>query len=72
MEKNMLKHIIHFTAAMSLCTILAGSPYPGFPATGEDGMPPKIITENPGGETPDGEPEIVPQNDLMPKITNES
>lgn len=73
MKKQLVKHMLHSTAALMLCAaMLTGLPFTGTPAPGGDnGGKPGIIGEIPGGdgEGESGEePGIAPQSDQPPKI----
>lgn len=74
MKKQLVKHMLHSTAALVLCAaILTGLPFAGTPAPGGNnkGDNPGVTVEIPekGGEGESGEePGIAPMNDLPPKL----
>lgn len=77
MKKQLVKQMLHSTAALVLCAaLLTGLPFTGTPARGgnNNGGKPGII-----GELPDGdgegesgeEPGISPMSDLPPMVNKE-
>lgn len=75
MKKSFLKHLVSFTAVMSMCAaVLAGTGAPsgGTPDPVGNGGRPIIIIENPSapteGEEPGQNPGVEPQDDKSPNI----
>ena len=75
MKRNLVKHLLSFAAAMTLCTaILLGSPSGGIFLPGEPGGSPTVLGEepqNPAKEEKPGqekgqEPGIAPLDDRPP------
>ena len=74
MKKQLVKHMLHSTAALMLCAaILTGLPFAGTPAPGGNNNrdKPGVTVEIPDkdGEWESGkEPGIAPMNDLPPQV----
>ncbi len=74
MKKQLVKHMLHSTAALALCAvILTGLPFAGTPAPGGNnkGDNPGVTVEIPDkdGEGESGkEPGIAPMSDLPPRV----
>ncbi len=73
MKKQLVKHLLHSTAALAVCAVLLpGMPFTGSSSSGgnDKDRRPGVTTEIPDGE--DGETEgnsgIAPANDLIPDI----
>lgn len=74
MKKQLVKHMLHSTAALMLCAVIfTGLPFAGTPAPGgnDKGDKPGVTVEIPDGdgEGESGEePGIAPMSDLIPDV----
>ncbi len=69
MKKRFVKHLIRFTAVMSLCAaVLTGNPSGVTPDPEPGDGEPKITIENPGAnDIPGNRPGIAPHDDDIPQ-----